>query len=81
MVLLLNQDIKITLVYAIQRKEPKGKKWTAEEDAKLLEGIAKYGEKSWKHIADMVGTRDQSQLVRNITNFLIFLTIFLPELK
>mmetsp|Transcript_26429 Transcript_26429/g.36372 ORF Transcript_26429/g.36372 Transcript_26429/m.36372 type:complete len:108 (-) Transcript_26429:1869-2192(-) len=47
-----------------ERKESRGKKWTADEDAKLMEGIEKYGEKSWKHIADMVGTRDQIRCVQ-----------------
>jgi hypothetical protein len=34
------------------------KKWTAEEDARLLSGIQEY-QSNWKKIAEVVGTRDQ----------------------
>lgn len=35
-----------------------GRKWTEDEDLRLLQAIELYGIEDWKKVADHVGTRD-----------------------
>lgn len=37
-------------------------KWTPDEDERLLAGIREFGDKNWKKIAEVVGTRDPGRL-------------------
>lgn len=46
------------------RRKAKPRRWTDAEDAALCEAVRKYGERTWKSIAQAVGTRDHMQCLQ-----------------
>lgn len=38
-----------------------GKKWTIEEDEKLIQGIETFGNHDWTKVSELVGTRNRGK--------------------
>lgn len=43
------------------KKSRKPRRWTPEEDQQLREAVRRFGERNWKGIAALVGSRDHVQ--------------------
>jgi hypothetical protein len=56
----LSRNSSDTLLDEFSSSVPKkaARKWTKEEDQRLLAGIEEHGEHNWRAIASVVGTRD-----------------------